>query len=351
MKNSPLLFATLLLSVQLPAPAADWGYEDQPPARKAGAQHPVEEASASGFARSLVPGKSAPPPGKKPAAAGIKPAAAASGMKPVGSGTSAIKPKPDAKNKPHGVPSPVKNEEAGAPQGVVDRDKQAAICWLQLFQGSSKEHLSFEYQKRIEKYMLNKAALGGKNSDEVLSILKFWPKFIFQLKGKPELEFQYADLFRALLRIRQGQSCETLALEGPDKSDSELISELLGPERIAVSGNPPLTEAAINAYADMACFIYEQQHDGKTIDANDNRALFARVVADKFKEAPTDQDRKAMANFDLVWAKFKIVWFSSNEKTRQVLLQKLVKTGAGSTLTVAKEPVMEQILSTWPWAR
>ena len=120
-------------------------------------------------------------------------------------------------------------------------------------------------------------------------------------------------------------------------------------QRIAVDDKPPFTEDAVNAYADMAVFIYEQQHAGKTIDANDNRTLFAKVVVEKFNRAPTEADRRAMASFDLAWAKFQVIWFSSNEQTRKLLLDKLVNSGANSSLTVAKDPLLDLVLSNWPW--
>ncbi|MBY0356551.1 MAG: hypothetical protein K2W82_01005 [Candidatus Obscuribacterales bacterium] len=315
----------------LPAWAADWGYEEAetaPPLTEMRAPKPKQSVSPSGFVRSAPPAKPT--------------------VKPKPETKTTLPPKPVAPSAAATVPA--KEKAAATTESYVDKNKQAAVCWLQLCQGACKTQLSFSQQKGIEAYMLGKAKQGGAKTEEVLSVLKFWPQFIFKLRDKAELEFQYADLFRALLRIRQGQNCEKITVDGSDyTSDSELITDLLGVERIAVAGEPPMTEAAVNAYADMACFIYEQQHDGKTIDANDNRALFARVITEKFKAAPTAADRQAMASFDLAWAKFKIIWFNSSEKTRHLLLEKLIKSGAGSTMTVAKDPVMELILSNWPW--
>lgn len=337
------------LSCQRAGLAADWGYDGVEPATPV--QPQAHEASAAGMSKSLpLPTKAVKvspiTPGNVPKKNNGPPAG-----KPFGNRSLPMQPAPASVAKPV-VPETksIAKPAINSTESYVDKNKQAAICWLQLCQGSSKEQLTYSQQKSIESYMLGKAKLGGKNTEEVLSILKFWPKFIFQLRDKPELEFQYADLFRALLRIRKGQECEKITVDGSEiGSDSQLFTDLLGLERIAVPGEPPMTESAVNAYSDMACFIYEQQHDGKTIDANDNRTLFARVITDKFREAPTAADRRAMANFDLSWAKFKIIWFNSNEKTRHVLLEKLIKTGAGSTMTVAKDPVMESILSNWPW--
>lgn len=210
--------------------------------------------------------------------------------------------------------------------------------------------MDYTQQKRVEAYLLGKSRLGGKYSDEVLSILKFWPKMMSELRNKPEMEMHYADLFRALLRLYEKTGSEKIEIEGsPYTSDTDVITELLGLERLAVSGSPSFSEDAVNAYADMAIFIYEQTHAGRTIDGPDNRTVFAKVVVQKFNDAPTDADRRAMASFDLAWAKFKIIWFDADEGTRKVLLDKLVQKGAASSLSVTKNPLLETVLSNWPW--
>lgn len=230
-------------------------------------------------------------------------------------------------------------------------EQQTARCWLQLLQVSAKNPLEPAQQKRMESYIIARAKSKQDESARLQKILKFWPKLLEDLRVRPDMEPHYADLFRALLRLHERTSgaAKTLIENSPYSCDGDLITELLGLERIAVDDTPPFTEDAVNAYADMAVFIYEQQHAGRTIDASDNRALFAKVIAEKFRMAPTERDRRAMANFDLSWTKFKIIWFSSSESTRKLLLEKLVKTGADSSLTVAKDPLLDLVMSNWSW--
>lgn len=355
--------------------ADDWGYEGASPlpARKPAVQRPaiippiieeqIEESAAS-LAKSMVktPAKVAAP---TPAVKTNSPFARTPKAVPAKGPGSPVKTAPANAAASSGpsktLPSSAAPKTAGsgrslfnsAPTGVdaaVDKNMQAARCWLQLFQACNKQPMDYTQQKRVEAYLLGKSRLGGKYSDEVLSILKFWPKMMSELRNKPEMEMHYADLFRALLRLYEKTGSEKIEIEGsPYTSDTDVITELLGLERLAVSGSPSFSEDAVNAYADMAIFIYEQTHAGRTIDGPDNRTVFAKVVVQKFNDAPTDADRRAMASFDLAWAKFKIIWFDADEGTRKVLLDKLVQKGAASSLSVTKNPLLETVLSNWPW--
>lgn len=337
-----------------PAVADDWGYDGmlEPIAPEA----PLEAQKAPP-AQSLKQRSVAALPGAiiaspKNSAAGnltktaVKKPVPAVGPSSVSTTAASAKAAPAAPVAPGLRKSELAKDAAGA---GVDRKKQAELLWLHLFQGISKQTLSTAEQRRIEAYLHGKLELGGKTADEVFAILKFWPQVSSAIDSKPELENAYADLFRALLRIRE-RNIERLDVPNSDlHSDSDLITELLGMERLAVSGDPPFAEDAVNAYADMACFVYEQSHPGKTVDASDNRALFARVVADKFRTAPGDAEKRAMSRFDLSWAKFRIVWEGSDEATRKELLLKLSKSGAASTLAVRRDPVLENTLASWPW--
>jgi hypothetical protein len=117
---------------------------------------------------------------------------------------------------------------------------------------------------------------------------------------------------------------------------------------VAVPGDPPLTEEAIDAYADMACFMYEQRHPGKTIDATDNRAIFASVICNKFSEAPTASDRKAVANFALSWAKFKIAWMRASSEKREEMLSHL-EAGSKSA-NESNDQLIDLIIRSGPWS-
>lgn len=357
------------LSCGAAALAEDWGYEGAAPLPSArpGAAKPtiippiieeqVEESAAS-LAKSMV--KPAVKPAATPAAKANSPFARSPAVVPPKNGATA---KPGTPTKPpstaaagkstppaSGSNRPLFNSPSGGVDAVVDKNLQAARCWLQLFQACNKQPMDYTQQKRAEAYILGKARLGGKSNEEVLSILKFWPRMMSELRSKPEMEMHYADLFRALLRLYEKNGSQKIDVEGsPYSCDTDLITELLGLERLAVSGNPSFSEDAVNAYADMAIFIYEQTHAGRTIDGPDNRTVFAKVVVQKFNDAPTDADRRAMASFDLAWAKFKIIWNDADESTRKILLDKLVQKGAASSLTVTKNPLLDAVLSNWPW--
>ena len=358
-----------LLSYAQPAFAGDWGYEGEAPVKP-----PVEEQSAASMMKSIKKGSPAAASAKSKTATASPKTAAPAVVK------TAVPPPVHQKNETSVYTkkskAPVKDEsgedqppEISAPNtvpkkkpvsaadfadsldSVVDKDQQAARCWLQLFQVVSKERMDYPEQKKLEAYMIGKGRLGEKENQELRSILKFWPKLMHDLRDKPELELHYSDLFKALLRLHERVSTEKTNVSGSEySSDSDMITHLLGLQRIAVNDETiPFTEDAVNAYADMAFFIYEQTHAGRTIEASDNRTLFAKVVVEKFNRAPTDNDRRAMASFDLAWAKFKIIWNSSDESTHKLLMEKLVKSGAGSTLSVTKDPLLDLVLANWPW--
>lgn len=340
----------------LKAQANDWGYDgmETPPPPQKTTTMPEEQSAASLTKSLLKPDKTATPNRAK----------AASQKQPVNK-AGKIKESDDANVTKVGIKAPNSSAPPVIPKSklpppgeslldssdsYIDKDMQAARCWLQLFQACSKQPMDYTQQKVMEAYVLGRERQGSKSKDEFRSILLFWPKLIDDLRKRPEMEMHYADLFKALLRLHEHNSPDKTNVDGSQfSSDADLVSELLGLQRMAVAGDPPFTEDAVNAYADMAVFIYEQQHAGRTIDANDNRTLFAKVVVEKFNRAPTDADRRAMASFDLAWAKFKIIWFSTDDKTRQTLLEKLVKTGANSSLTVSKDPLLELVLANWPW--
>jgi hypothetical protein len=116
---------------------------------------------------------------------------------------------------------------------------------------------------------------------------------------------------------------------------------------VAVAGNPAFTEEAVEAYADMACFLYEESNPGKSINAFDNRAMFASVVCEKFRNAPSAKDKDAMAAFDLSWSKFKCAWESASEPTRKAMLAALQKTGANAAGATAGDMLLKSVLDNW----
>lgn len=236
-----------------------------------------------------------------------------------------------------------------------DHNTQAVEAWLELYQFVSMDEELTEPQQKLAQQSLYAKLLTGQSS-EVLSILEFWPTVKRVAQLMPAQQNNYKDLFKALLRLQLRAAQATQSnLSETASGELELISQLLGPERVAVPGDPPLTDAAIKAYADMACFIFEQNHPGRTVDAEDNRTMFANVICDKYRNAPDGASKEAMLNFDLTWAKFKILWTKGTEADRQQMLSQW-NTGAKpvtATPVVQRPPVSDvtlaAVLNNGPW--
>jgi hypothetical protein len=244
---------------------------------------------------------------------------------------------------PRTTPKPAgANGAAGTPSVASSKADYAAACWAQIYQLSSGKKLTDEQKKRL-KDVVSKAPKGQ-------AVTVFWPRLTEYLVAHPEQKENYIRLLRALLRWRARTLLATAGGAAPSvvaKEEAGLIGEVLGPERVAVQGSPAFSEEAVEAYADMACFLYEQNNPGKTIDAFDNRAMFASVVCEKFRNAPTEKDKRAMAAFDLSWAKFKVAWESADEGKRKEMLSLLQKSGAGAAGAGSNDPVLKSVLENW----
>lgn len=283
---------------------ADWGYEDQVVPQRA-------VALPLGGAKKAAPAAVAKPPAAKPV------------TKPV--------IKPGAKLTPQG------------PSVAAEKQNLVSECWSQIYGMAAAKKLTDEQKRKL-------AAIVNKNSARQ-SVTQFWPKITDYLAAHPAQEENYSKLLRALLRWR----ARNLALNNADEKTAPpavtqeiaLINEVLGPERVAVDGKPAFSEESVEAYADMACFLYEQNNPNKTIDAFDNRAMFASVVCEKYRNAPSDKDKQAMAAFDLAWAKFKCAWEGASETTRAGMLSALQKQGANSAGAAAQDPVLKSLLDNW----
>lgn len=242
----------------------------------------------------------------------------------------------------------------------VEKDKdshtQAVEAWLEIYQLVSMDNeLTEDQQKRIQQSLYAKLMTG--QSAEVLSVMEFWPTVKRMCQLMPSQLENYKDLFKALLRLEL-RTAQANRANLADKASSELevIAQLLGPERIAVPGDPPLTDAAIQAYANMACFIFEQNHPGRTVDAEDNRAVFANVICDRYRKAPDGPSREAMLNFDLTWAKFKILWTKGTEADRQQMLAQWNTAGKPAETPAVKRPpvsdmTLAAVLNNGPWRK
>jgi len=328
------LFAVLsMLSVTSPssALAADWGYDDskQPTELKASPAKSLHPKSANPFART-------PAPSAAPAADADAPVP----LKATPS-TASLAPKPAA----HPA---TKAATKAAPKGATAaKSKPAAASgkstpvvedWIELYELVSKEQITADQKTRYKEALAHK--LTTARGVEVSQISEFWPEVRGRIKTSEDEKAAFAAFFRALLRF-------VLKSKNVSEDDSTILNELLGPERIAVPGDPPLTEDSVDAYGDMACFMYEQSHPGKSVDAIDNRTVFASVIARKYTEAPTDKDKRAMSNFSLSWSKFKVMWLSANEADRKQLYEQIAM--GKPPASDIKDPLITTIFANGPW--
>lgn len=310
-----LLSAALLSGGGVPAWADDWGYDK-----------PQEVKPMRAVAQPISAAKQ---PAHTTVAARVAPTAPR---------TAVTAPRTGATSPALKAPKPV------SPTSSVASSKAdyATACWAQIYQLSSGKKLSDEQKKRLNE-VVSKAPKGQ-------AVTVFWPRLTEYLSSHSEQKENYIRLLRALLRWRSRTLLATAGGAAPSavaKEEAGLIAEVLGPERVAVQGSPAFSEEAVEAYADMACFLYEQNNPGKTIDAFDNRAMFASVVCEKFRNAPTEKDKRAMAAFDLAWAKFKVAWESADEAKRKEMLTMLQKSGAGAAGSGANDPLLKSVLDNW----
>jgi hypothetical protein len=105
----------------------------------------------------------------------------------------------------------------------------------------------------------------------------------------------------------------------------------------------------------MACFLFEQKNPGRTMDVAENRAFFAKVIEDKFNNAPDAAAREAMSNFDLDWAEFKIAWAAAAPAQRKELLKQWTEPGSshtasiGFTSNLSPNSTLALVLKEGPW--
>lgn len=221
--------------------------------------------------------------------------------------------------------------------------KQAVEDWLQLYAFVAGDQLSNTQKVEFRKQLEQPAA--PKEEDRLLSVLKFWPKVRLETVTNLDLVEGYRTLFRALLRVQLNYKPESIA------GGKDIVTEVLGPSRTAVTGDPPLTEAAVNSYCDMACFLFEQKNPGRTMDVAENRAFFAKVIEDKFKNAPDTAAREAMSNFDLNWAEFKIKWAIADPTQRKELLKQWTEPSSNASTSgrISVNSTLSLVLKEGPW--
>ncbi|RTL44125.1 MAG: hypothetical protein EKK48_07515 [Candidatus Melainabacteria bacterium] len=329
--------------------AADWGYDEskQPTELKASPAKSLQPRSGNPFARTAAPkavpkAESASPETLEGASAGsaqalvplkASPAALTAPAKPTAHPPA--KPSSTKSTARGSTPTPTAKSRAAVSPG---KSNGAIEDWIELFELVSKEQVTAEQKARYREALAHK--LTTERGAEVSQITTFWPEVRGRIKNNEDEKTAFASLFRALLRF-------VLKSKNVTEDDSTILSELLGPERISVPGDPPLTEDSVDAYGDMACFMYEQSHPGKSVDAIDNRTVFASVIARKYSEAPTEKDKRAMSNFSLSWAKFKVMWLAANESDRKQLYEQIAM--GKPPASDIKDPLVTAIFANGPW--
>ncbi|MBP7864084.1 hypothetical protein KA183_20530 [bacterium] len=182
--------------------------------------------------------------------------------------------------------------------------------------------------------------LNSINKDpEVAQIQNYWSTL------RPKLnDMDHRDNYRLLLRSLLRMKANKMEDSNPLK---EIIQESLGADRIAVSGKTNLSEDAIGAYTDMTCILYEKTHPGKTVDADDNRAVFAQLVRNKFEQAPTEADKKAMNAFPLTWSIFRILYTNASEAERDQMSKDLAQGNKFANMKIT-DKTLALVLSQFP---
>jgi hypothetical protein len=261
----------------------------------------------------------------------------------------------DPNNPAHNIGGPTSLKPDSSP-GIAESDPQWPLIssWMNILglvtqidkHGKLPEGPDYSVQltqsQRNEFSVILKKLLNGSEQTAFRAIGGYWPA-LSKLLEDPDHRSNYRLLFRSLLSMRA---------DSKDISAEErmMLAEALGPKRIAEIGPPPLTEDAIAAYTDMACFLYEHNHAGKTVDADDNRELYELIVRDKFANAPTAKDKAAMNDFPLSWAKFRILYTDANESEKLLLATRIASEQGTKGLNI-RNAMLEEVLSCPVWKR
>lgn len=228
-----------------------------------------------------------------------------------------------------------------AKQQLLDKNEKLVDEWLELYGLVASEPLTEEQRSRFrQKLMVVASAKSGNSSFS--SIHKFWPLVKNCCHQNIEQQANYRDLFRTLLRLEVHD-------KQANPGEVELIGEVLGPERIAVPENPPLTEEAVEAYADMTCFIYAQTHPGKTVDALDNRTVFVATMEHRYMNDATHLEKLAMSYFALKWTKFKVLYADADDSDKQKLFKRISGTTPESLRKDITNDTLDAVMNNGPW--
>lgn len=228
-----------------------------------------------------------------------------------------------------------------APRPLSDKDSWMEIFALAASSAEDDDRLAVRdlatlpdpLKEKLQSFVRQKMEI---SAPAYVGISPLWSEIRTKVQSNLDYKESYRLLFRALLRhwlLRtersasfDGHTAKALSIGEikPEEKqaiktslEEELFADLLGPARVAEAGPPPLTEDAIKAYADMACFLYAKKHPDKSVDQDDNRQVFASVIRDKFVNAPTPKAQLAMSNFDLTWASFKCRYLDSSAQEKE----------------------------------
>jgi hypothetical protein len=224
-------------------------------------------------------------------------------------------------------------------QQDLEKYHRLAAQWVELYSLVSTDPLTDEQKTRLEEKLVKAAAKGSKGLD---AIDKFWPQVKKVCLANVEQQANYRDLLRALFRLELRDS-------KPNPLENEIVSEVIGPERIAVPDKPPLTEDAVEAYADMTCFIYNQTHPGKTVDALDNRTVFVGTLEKRYMNTANPLEKLAMSNFALKWGKFKVLYADANETDKDKLFKRISGASPESLRKDITNTTLDALMNNGPW--
>lgn len=136
-----------------------------------------------------------------------------------------------------------------------------------------------------------------------------------------------------------------------DQNALQIYESICGPSAIADEGPPVLTEDALRAYGDMTSFLWSARRKDKSVDSDENRQVFSQVIMQKFKDAPDEKAKKAIANFDLTWASFRLRYLDAAEEEREKLRMAVaMPTKDGARRDELTSDAIKKLYKYGPWA-
>lgn len=353
-----LITLVALTAVGSEVQAADWGYDDGD--KPAGSLAPAK-SKASTVKSTASPAKSTASPIKPPGSIGTNSNNSDSHSN-VDRGVRDDRDDPedgvnldDQDNAKQPPVKALKNAHTSAQAPVLDDSR----CWLEIFalcassstDDDRKEILQLATlssdQKNRLKAVIDKKLQNAESKARYSGISSVWKELRGKITAELDTKESYRLLFRALIRRAMPGIVAT------SKDFSEQLQDLLGPVRIADVGPPPLTEDALNAYADMTCFLYQKRKPNRSVDGDENRQVFVAVVKERFAQAPNQAAKAAMTNFDLTWACFRCRFMDVSESEREKLSLLMASQDSKNSAQLKAElisPTILKIFSLGPWS-